>query len=70
MYAATTCSNVDLRFDGSLESGEIESVMFSGPIAPATKRGLFGVSALYFSVARFATRAASTLSSYARDARS
>jgi hypothetical protein len=34
---------VQVRFDGSFTSGEIERVRFIGPMEPATKRGRFGV---------------------------
>ena len=55
-------SKVTARNAGSLTSGEIDSVLLVGPIAPATKRGLSGV--VHLTAACFASFAASTLSSY------
>ena len=48
---AAAASKVTLRSDGSFTSGEIESVRLVGPIAPATKRGLSGVRAVYSAAA-------------------
>jgi len=42
-------------------SGESDAVRFVGPIAPATKRGLFGVLRVMASAAPRATSAAATL---------
>jgi len=65
LNAAHTSSNVAPRNDGLFTSGEIDSVLFIGPIAPATKRGLPGVFAVHSSAAARASFAPSRLSSYA-----
>src|SRR5207302_999560 len=39
LYAAHKSSNVMLRYDGLLTSGEIDRIRVVGPIDPATKRG-------------------------------
>ena len=58
-YAALTQSNVTVRKAGSSTRGESESVMFSGPTEPATKRGFCGFRAVHASAASRASRAPS-----------
>jgi len=60
-YASTSASKVMLRAPGSLTSGEIDAVRLVGPSAPATKRGLSGVSAVCASAQARAMRAAASL---------
>ena len=57
-YASTSLSNVTLRKDGSSTFGEMDSVRFVGPIAPATKPGRMGSAAaeLVARLARLARR--------------
>ena len=52
------------RNAGSFTSGEIDSVRFVGPTAPATNRGRSGVFAVHSAAACFASRADATLSSW------
>jgi hypothetical protein len=54
---------VTVRTVASFTSGEIDSVRFVGPSAPATKRGRSGVFAVARAHASRARRAASTFSS-------
>ena len=57
-YASRTASKVCVRYAGSSTRGDSESVTFSGPTEPATKRGRSGV--LQASAAARARRAPST----------
>lgn len=45
------------RNDGSSTCGEMDAVLFVGPMAPATKRGFSGFSAVNLSAAALARRA-------------
>ena len=60
-YACTTSSYVQLRYSGFSTDGDTDSVRFVGPMAPATKRGLFGVFAVHSAHTRFASFAPSVL---------
>ena len=42
VYAISTSSKVTARYPGLFTSGERERVLFSGPMAPATKHGFEG----------------------------
>ena len=50
-YASRTWSKRDGAIGGVVDRGESESVTFSGPTEPATKRGLSGVLAVHSSAA-------------------
>ena len=60
VYAATTSSKVTARKPGLFTSGESDNVLLSGPIAPATNRGLAGSCAVYLSAAFLAHFAEAT----------
>ena len=66
-YAATISSNVTSLYPESLTSGEIERVLFVGPMLPATNLGLSGVLSEYSSVTFRASLAACRLISYTCD---
>lgn len=63
LYAATTPSQSQLRAPGSSTEGEMESVRLVGPMAPATRRGLWGSSAVTSLAASTASSDATLLSS-------
>ena len=63
LYAATISSHVMLRKPGSSTDGEIESVRFVGPTAPATIRGFSGCFAVTSAAALTASSHATRLSS-------
>ena len=60
LKASRSASKVIERSAGLFTSGEIDSTLLVGPIAPATKRGLSGVFAVHAAATRFAMRAPST----------
>ncbi len=60
-YEAFTSSNETARYPGSFTSGDNDKVLFIGPMAPATKRGLSGFFAVNSSATSTANLAASML---------
>ena len=60
LNASRSASKVIARSAGLLTSGEIDSTLLVGPMAPATNRGLSGVFAVHAAATRLAMRAPST----------